>query len=242
MKLYPAIDLKGGKCVRLEQGRFDRVTVYGEDPLATAAGFAKAGASALHVVDLDGARDPAARQIALVEALAHGTTLAVQVGGGIRSVDDVARLLAAGAARVVVGSLTVRDPQLAFELLERFGPKSIVFALDVRLDAQGVPLLATAGWSENATVTLWDALARYVPAGLHTILCTDIGRDGMLVGPALELYRTTRERYPRLELLASGGVASLDDLRALKAMGADGAIVGKALYAGRFTLEEALAC
>ncbi len=242
MKIYPAIDLAGGKCVRLEQGRFDRCTVYGDDPLAMAATFAAQGATALHVVDLDGARDPALRQTELIARLVRAVSIPVQTGGGIRSIADVEGLLEAGVARVIIGSLTVREPRLSIEILERFDPTKIIFALDVHLDERGVFKVAQGAWAQGSKLTLDDALARYLPHGLKTVLCTDISRDGMLVGPSYELYRTMRARYPKLELLASGGVGTLDDLRALAAMGADGAIVGKALYAGRFTLQEALAC
>jgi len=242
MKVYPAIDLVGGRCVRLEQGRFESAKVYGDDPLAMADRFAAAGATVLHVVDLDGAKDPNARQLTLLERLARHTSLRMQVGGGIRERADVAALLATGVERVVVGSVAAREPDRALALLAEFGPERVVFGLDVRLDATGEPRLATHGWRDTESTTLWSALDRFVPAGLRLLLCTDIGRDGMLNGPSVELYRQTLARYPSLALLASGGIASLDDLTALRGLGAAGAIVGKALYEGRFTLEEALAC
>jgi phosphoribosylformimino-5-aminoimidazole carboxamide ribotide isomerase len=242
MKVYPAIDLVGGRCVRLEQGRFESAKVYGDDPLAMADRFAAAGATVLHVVDLDGAKDPRGRQLALLERLARHTSLAMQVGGGIRDRADIAALLATGVKRVVVGSVAAREPERALGLLSEFGPERVVFGLDVRLDASDEPRLATHGWRDTEATTLWSALDRFVPAGLRLLLCTDIGRDGMLNGPSLELYRRTLARYPALELLASGGIASLEDLRALRGLGAAGAIVGKALYEGRFALEEALAC
>jgi len=242
MKVYPAIDLVGGRCVRLEQGRFESAKVYGDDPLAMADRFAAAGATVLHVVDLDGAKDPGARQLALLERLARHTRLEMQVGGGIRERGDVAALLATGVRRVVVGSVAARDPGAALALLAEFGPERVVFGLDVRLDAAGEPRLATHGWRDTESTTLWSALDRFVPAGLRWLLCTDIGRDGMLAGPSADLYRRTLARYPSLALLASGGIASLDDLRAMKALGCAGTIVGKALYEGRFALEEALAC
>jgi phosphoribosylformimino-5-aminoimidazole carboxamide ribotide isomerase len=242
MIVYPAIDLAGGKCVRLKQGRFEDVTVYGDDPLAMADAFARAGATVLHVVDLDGARDPRARQLTLLERLSRHTRLAMQVGGGIRSVADVRALLAVGVSRVVLGSLAVREPEAALEMLAAFGPSRIVFGLDVRLDEVGEPRLLSHGWRTTESHSLWTALERFVPAGLKTLLCTDVARDGMLAGPSVELYRELRRRHLGLELLASGGIASLDDLRALSTLGAAGAVVGKALYEKRFTLEEALRC
>ncbi|HMK93247.1 MAG TPA: 1-(5-phosphoribosyl)-5-[(5-phosphoribosylamino)methylideneamino]imidazole-4-carboxamide isomerase [Thermoleophilia bacterium] len=242
MKIYPAIDLVGGRCVRLQQGRFETAKVYGDDPLAMADRFERAGASVLHVVDLDGAKDPKARQLALLKSLAGHTKLSMEVGGGIRDRDDVAALLEAGVARVVVGSVAAREPDRACALLSEFGPERVVLGLDVRLDASGVPRLATHGWKDTEATTLWSALECFVPAGMRWLLCTDIGRDGMLTGPSADLYRQVRERFPAVELLASGGIATLDDLKAMRALGCAGAIVGKALYEGRFTLEEALAC
>ncbi|MBN1960972.1 MAG: 1-(5-phosphoribosyl)-5-[(5-phosphoribosylamino)methylideneamino]imidazole-4-carboxamide isomerase [Deltaproteobacteria bacterium] len=242
MKIFPAIDLSEGKCVRLEQGRFDRLTVYGDDPVAMAKSFADAGATVLHVIDLDGARDEKARQISIIESIARNVSMAVQVGGGIRSINDVESYLNIGVSRVIIGSIVIRAPKTAVELFARFGAERIVFALDVKIDEQGTPLLATSGWSQNETVTLWQVLELFMPAGLRTVLCTDISRDGMLTGPNLDLYRDILSRYSNIELLASGGVSSLDDLRALKSINTSGVIVGKALYAGRFTLAEALAC
>jgi phosphoribosylformimino-5-aminoimidazole carboxamide ribotide isomerase len=242
MILYPAIDLRGGRVVRLTEGRFDQEKAYGDDPLAVARGFAAAGARWLHVVDLDGAKDPARRQTALVERLARESGLAVQTGGGIREESQVAALLAAGARRVIVGSLAVKQPALVHGWLRQFGPEKIVLSPDVRLGADGVARIAAAGWQESTGVELGAFLADFAAAGLVHVLCTDIGRDGKLTGPNAALYADLARRFPGLKLQASGGVASLDDLRALAATGAAGAIVGRALYEHRFTLAEALAC
>lgn len=242
MILYPAIDLRGGRVVRLTEGRFDQEKSYGDDPLAVARGFAAAGAAWLHVVDLDGARDPARRQAALVTQLARTSGLRVQTGGGIRDEAQVDALLRAGVARVIVGSLAVKDPARVRAWLTRFGPDKIVLAPDVRLDDTGTPRVAAAGWQESTGVALDDLLAGYLTAGLVHVLCTDISRDGRLAGPNTALYTDLVRRYPALHIQASGGVSSLDDLRALRATGAAGAIVGRALYENRFTLEEALAC
>ncbi|MFZ5494604.1 MAG: 1-(5-phosphoribosyl)-5-[(5-phosphoribosylamino)methylideneamino]imidazole-4-carboxamide isomerase [Verrucomicrobiota bacterium] len=240
--LYPAIDLRGGRVVRLTEGKFDQEKSYGDDPLAVARGFKAAGATWLHVVDLDGTKDPAKRQTPLVEQLARESGLRIQTGGGIRDAAQVAALLGAGVQRVIVGSLAVRQPALVRGWLSTFGPEKVVLSPDVRLDSAGVPRVAAAGWQETTRVALDDFLAGYLSAGLGHILCTDISRDGKLTGPNTALYATLVKKFPSLQIQASGGVSSLDDLRALKATGAAGAIVGRALYENKFTLQEALTC
>lgn len=242
MTLYPAIDLRGGRVVRLTGGEFDREKSYGDDPLGAARGFAAAGATWLHVVDLDGARDPARRQAALVDQIARGGGIRVQTGGGIRAEAQIAALLAAGVQRVIVGSVAVKQPALVHDWLRRFGPEQIVLSPDVRLDGAGVPRIAAAGWQETTGVALDDFLHGFLASGLKHVLCTDIGRDGKLTGPNTALYASLVRKFPSLHLQASGGVASLDDLRALRAAGTAGAIVGRALYEEKFTLQEALAC
>jgi phosphoribosylformimino-5-aminoimidazole carboxamide ribotide isomerase len=242
MIIYPAIDLRGGRVVRLTEGRFDQEKSYGDDPLAVARGFAGAGATWLHVVDLDGAKDPARRQTPLVEKLARESGLRVQTGGGIRDEAQIEALLSAGVERVIVGSLAVKDPERVRGWLKRFGAQRLVLSPDVRLDAAGTPRVAAAGWQETSGLALDDLLQSFLAAGLVHILCTDISRDGKLTGPNTALYAQLVKRFPTLDIQASGGVSSLDDLRALQKTGAAGAIVGRALYEGKFTLKEALAC
>lgn len=241
MILYPAIDLRGGRVVRLTEGRFDQEKSYGDDPLAVARGFAAAGARWLHLVDLDGAKDPTRRQAALVERIARDSGLSIQTGGGIRDEAQVESLLAAGVARVVVGSLAAKEPARIRDWLARFGPERVVLAPDVRLDAAGTPRVAAFGWQESTGIGLDELLAGFLTAGLVHVLCTDISRDGKLTGPNSALYATVTQRFPSLQVQASGGVSSLDDLRTLKGTGVTGAIVGRALYEKRFTLQEALA-
>lgn len=236
MILYPAIDLIAGRCVRLSQGRFDQVTTYDADPADALAGFAAAGATWAHVVDLDGARAGAPAQHDLVGDLARSAPLKLQVAGGIRSIDHVARLLDAGAARVVVGSLAVKDPDATSAIIDRFGRHRITLALDVRKSGDRA-MVATHGWAEDSGLTLFDIADRFVPG---PIMVTDIGRDGMLTGPNLDLISALNRARPDWQLQASGGVATLADLPALRTAGAAGAIVGKALWEGRFSLEEAL--
>jgi len=242
MIIYPAIDLRGGRVVRLTEGRFDQEKSYGDDPLAVAKEFAAAGATWLHVVDLDGAKDPSKRQTALVEKIARGSGLRVQTGGGIRDDAQIAALLAAGVERVIVGSVAAREPARVRGWLKQFGADHITLSPDVRIDATGTPLIAAAGWQETTGVALDDFLNGFLPAGLIHILCTDISRDGKLTGPNSELYAQLVKRFPTLQIQASGGVSSLDDLRVLQTTGSAGAIVGRALYEKKFTLQEALKC
>ena len=239
MILYPAIDLKDGVCVRLMHGRFDAVTRYDDVPAARLASFVGEGAAWVHVVDLDGAEAGAARQHALIGELAGSVAVKIQSGGGVRSIDDVRLLLEAGVDRVVIGSLAVTAPETVAGWLADFGPERITLALDVKLE-DGVPVPALKGWTQRAGVDLWAALAAYAPGTLNHILVTDVGRDGALTGPNLELLAEVKQRRPELQLQASGGVSSLEDLAALKAIGCDGAIIGRALYEGRFTLSDAL--
>lgn len=234
MILYPAMDLMGGRVVRLAQGRFDDATTYAAGPAEALAGFASAGAAWAHVVDLDGAKAGEPVQHDLIAGLARRATLRLQVGGGFRTREQIARMLDAGAARVVIGSLAVKQPDLVAALLEEFGSDRIMLALDVEL-ADGEPIVATAGWTEASGLSLWDAAARF-PEARH-LLITDVGRDGMLEGPNFHLLDEATARLPSARIQASGGVASLDDLRRLST---DGVIVGKAFWEGRFTLAEAL--
>jgi phosphoribosylformimino-5-aminoimidazole carboxamide ribotide isomerase len=236
MIVYPAIDLMGGRVVRLAQGKFDRVTTYEASPAAALAEFAGGGAQWAHIVDLDGARAGAPRQHDLLADLAASAALKLQVAGGIRGRDHVARLLDAGAGRVVIGSLAVKEPDLVRSLLADFGPDRITIALDVNI-VGGRPMVATHGWSEESTLSLWDIADMY--DGRH-LLVTDIARDGMLGGPNVELIRQCARTLPGWQVQASGGVASPDQLGELRRAGAAGAIVGKALWEGRFTLTEAL--
>jgi phosphoribosylformimino-5-aminoimidazole carboxamide ribotide isomerase len=240
MKLYPAIDLMGGACVRLSQGAFESKKVYNEDPKAVLAGFAAAGAQAVHLVDLDGAKDPARRQTALLRTLAGSCPLEVQAGGGVRSVADVEALLGAGVTRVVVGTAAVENPGLGQAMFERFGGSRITLALDAFVDEAGAAAVATRGWKEKSRLTVQELITAFLPVGLERVLCTDISKDGMLAGPGLTLYKRLAAEFPRLELQASGGVRSLDDLLALKAIPVHSAVVGKALYEGRLDLAQAV--
>lgn len=240
--VYPALDIRGGRVVRLRQGDYAQETHYGDDPLPRAQAFEAQGARWMHLVDLDAARAGGYTLAPLLAAIRANTGLQVQTGGGVRGRDDVARILDAGASRVVVGSLAVREPEQVIGWLAAFGAERITIALDARQDADGEWQLPVHGWTENAGVTL-DALAeRYAQAGLRHLLCTDIARDGMLAGPNLELYRHLTARLPGVAVQASGGVRDVADVAAARAAGCAGAVLGKALLEQRMDLAEALAC
>ena len=241
MIVYPAIDVLDGRVVRLAKGDFDAVTEYGDNPVAVAEQFKSAGADWLHLVDLSGARDGARRQQDLVRAIA-GVGLKVQTGGGVRSRDDVDAILNAGASRAVIGSLAVSDPQTVIGWIAHYGAEQIAAAFDVKIAEDGVAYPTLKGWTEQSVTPLADLLSEYRLAGLSHALATDVARDGMLEGPNLELYEDLAQIRPDMNWQASGGVSSLDDLRALKANKLSGVIIGRALFEGRFTLEEALAC
>ena len=241
MIVYPAIDLRHGRCVRLSQGRFNQVTTYSGDPLTVARDFAAAGAAWLHVVDLDGAKDGNAAQTDLIRRIAADSGLKVQTGGGIRSEDQISGHLDAGIARVVIGSLALTNPGLVATWLDRFGRDRIVLALDVKSEEDRWHV-TTHGWQKDSGKTLFEVIDEYGAAYLRHLLCTDVARDGLLGGPNVALYREIHVRYPKLAVQASGGVAGIADLAALREAGAAGAVVGKALYEGRLTLAEALAC
>jgi phosphoribosylformimino-5-aminoimidazole carboxamide ribotide isomerase len=234
MIIYPAMDLMGGRPVRLEQGRFADRTVYDDDPAEALARFARDGASWAHVVDLDGARERSPRQHDLIAGLAPAAPLKLQVAGGFRTAASVGRMLEAGVGRVVIGSLAVQQPDLLRELFDEFGGERICLALDVNI-VDGQPYVATAGWTKTSGKTLWD-VAEAFPGARH-LLVTDISRDGMLSGPNFDLLDEAVDRLPGLAIQASGGVSSIDDLRRLRTAGA---IVGKALWEGRIELREAI--
>ena len=234
MIIYPAMDLMGGRVVRLRQGRFDDATTYSDEPLEALRRFAEAGAEWAHIVDLDGARMREPVQHELIAGLARTSSLRLQVGGGFRTRDQVERMLDAGVARVVIGSLAVRDPDLVRRWIGEFGADRITLSLDVNV-VDGVPNVAVAGWTEDTGTSLWDVAAEY-PESRHLLL-TDIGQDGMLAGPNFDLLEQAVNRLPHLNIQASGGVSSLADLERLTTQGA---IVGKALWEGRIRLEEAL--
>ena len=239
--VYPAIDVRGGRVVRLQQGDYARETDYAHDPFALAMRYADAGAAWLHLVDLDAARAGGYTLRPLLERIAADGRLRVQTGGGVRGDADVAALRDAGAARVVVGSLAVERPDLVGDWLRAYGSDALVLGFDVRRDAEGTWRPATHGWTCTAETSVDALLGAYADAGLRHVLCTDIVRDGTLAGPNLALYRWLRDAAPDLQVQASGGACDLDDVRAARAAGCAGIVLGKALLEGRLDLGAALA-
>lgn len=243
MIVYPAIDLRAGHAVRLDQGDYAREKRYATQPVALARAYAEAGAGWLHVVDLDAARVGRFLHLELIARIAAECGLKVQAGGGVRSLADVESLLDVGAARVVVGSTAVRQRELVAGWIAQLGPESICVALDARPLADGSWSLPVAGWTEDTGIGLHQTVDWFAgEGGLRHLLCTDITRDGMYAGPNLDLYRGLVARHPRLQLQGSGGVRDAADLRALRDTGVAGAVVGKALLEGRLSLAEALSC
>lgn len=240
--VYPAIDVRDGRVVRLAQGDYARETRYQGEPLDVALRYASLGAQWLHLVDLDAARAGGYTLQPLLRSIASHVALNVQTGGGVRGRDDVARILDAGAQRVVVGSLAVRQPDTVLEWLAEFGSDRITVALDTRQDEEGVWRLPVHGWTETAAGTLDGLAQRYAAAGLRHLLCTDIARDGMLSGPNLGLYAHLRRTVPQLAIQASGGVSAVADVSGARDAGCAGIVLGRALLEGRFELPEALAC
>lgn len=240
--IIPALDLIDGKVVRLHQGDYGQQRDYGSDPLPRLQDYQAQGAEVLHLVDLTGAKDPAARQIPLLQKLLAGVSVPVQVGGGVRTEQDVEALLEAGAARVVVGSTAVKSPALVQSWFKRFGADALVLALDVRIDAEGNKQVAVSGWQETSGITLEQLVEQFLPFGLKHVLCTDISRDGTLAGSNVELYQEVCARFPQVAFQASGGIGGLDDIAALRGSGVKGVIVGRALLEGKFNVKEAISC
>ena len=233
MNIIPAIDLLGGQAVRLQKGDYAKVTVYSEHPEEVAVGFAKSGARFLHVVDLDGAKSGKADNYATVKRIIESTELSVEIGGGIRSMDTVSAYVEAGVDRIILGTAALTDPEFLEEAVRRYGDR-IAVGVDIK---DGY--VAIKGWTEVSAMTCDAFCQRLCDLGVKTVICTDISKDGMMSGTNLELYRHLNESYD-LDIVASGGVSSLEDVRALMDIGVFGAILGKALYTGAIVLDEAV--
>jgi len=238
MKVIPAIDIKGGKCVRLLQGDFERTTEYSDDPVGVARQFARLGTPDLHIVDLDGARSGHQENRELVTTIAGAEDFHIQLGGGIRSEATLQLWFDSGVARCVIGSLAVTEPDTVKSWIARFGADRIVLALDVSIDKAGMALVTTHGWTRDSDTTLHECIDDYRSAGLRHVLCTDVSRDGAMAGPNLQLYADIVRKYPGLQLQASGGVRDLADLESLRAAGVPAAITGRALLDGKIMARE----
>ncbi|MER2142815.1 MAG: 1-(5-phosphoribosyl)-5-[(5-phosphoribosylamino)methylideneamino]imidazole-4-carboxamide isomerase [Eubacteriales bacterium] len=233
MLIFPAIDLVGGKAVRLFKGDYNQMTVYDDDPLNTARRFEAAGATYLHMVDLEGARDGGTPNFDTVKRVVENTNLFVEIGGGIRDMAVIEKYMAAGVKRVILGTAAIADEAFTRDAIARFG-EGIALGADVR-DGE----VAIRGWLELSGMTLDAFCEKYQAMGLNTLICTDISRDGAMVGANRALYADLQRKY-RMDIVASGGVSSMEDVRALAALGLYGAIIGKACYTGAIDLKKAI--
>jgi len=228
IEVIPAIDLIGGQCVRLTQGDYDRKTTYYKDPLDAALRYEECGAGRLHLVDLDGAKASRPANLGVLERIAARTSLEVQYGGGIKSTEALRDVFGSGASRAICGSIAVARPDLLRQWLTEFGPERIVLGADTR-DGR----VAVNGWQEASAIGVEELIGRFADSGLRQVICTDIAKDGMLSGPSVDLYRKLLERFPRIELTASGGIGSWDGIEELDRAGVPCVVVGKAIYEGR---------
>ncbi len=233
MNIFPAIDLYGGKAVRLLKGDYSNMTVYSDDPPAKAEEFADAGAEYIHLVDLEGARDGSAVNFETAAAIIRESGLKAQIGGGIRSEDVIRRYLDAGAMRVILGTAALEDPDFLSRMLGRYG-EHIAVGVDVR---DG--LVAVKGWLETSSTDCFDFIGTLSDMGVRTVICTDISKDGAMSGTNLPLYQSLSSRFG-MDIVASGGVSTIDDVRALRDMELYGAILGRAIYTGGIDLKEAI--
>lgn len=233
MRVIPAIDIIDGKCVRLQQGDYALKTVYNENPLDVAKSFEDAGLTHLHLVDLDGAKVGKVVSWDIVERITSKTNLNVDFGGGIKTEEEVTRLLDIGVRQVNLGSIAVKSPDVIGSWIKKFGAEKIILSADVKQE-----MISINGWQEESSINILTFLKDYIQRGIEHVTCTDIGTDGMLTGPNIELYKKILLTFPQLHLIASGGVSSMEDLEELRRIGADGIIVGKAIYEGKISLED----
>ena len=232
IELIPAIDIIDGKCVRLTKGDYDQKTVYGK-PLDMALEFEALGFKRLHVVDLDGAKSKHIVNCAVLRRITTETQLTVDFGGGIKTEEDIEKAFAAGASMVTVGSVAVTNPDLFMSWLDKYGAERMILGADVRHGK-----ISINGWKEDSAEDLLPFLRKYIDAGVRNVLCTEISKDGTLSGPAIDLYKEMMAAYPELHLIASGGVSSIDDIKALDAAGIPAVVFGKAIYEGKIDLKE----
>jgi phosphoribosylformimino-5-aminoimidazole carboxamide ribotide isomerase len=232
-EIIPAIDIIEGKCVRLQQGDYALKTIYNQDPLEVAKQFEAVGLKRLHLVDLDGARLGKPMNLKVLERIAENTGLIIDFGGGIKTEQQVQRIFDAGAAMVALGSVAVKAPELFEVLTKKYGAEKIFLGADVRNEQ-----LALSGWKEQTEINIFDFLSSKIKMGITNVFCTDISKDGLLAGTSSELYKTMLSRFPDLNLVASGGVAGMDDVLELMNIGCSGVIIGKAIYEKKILLSD----
>jgi phosphoribosylformimino-5-aminoimidazole carboxamide ribotide isomerase len=233
MRIIPAIDIIDGKCVRLTQGDYSKMKVYRQDPVDVAKEFEDADLEYLHLIDLDGAKKGKVVNWKVIEDIQSKTSLLVDFGGGVKSTEDVESLIDLGINQINIGSLAVKQPTLFKEWLHEYGCENFILSADVQGDA-----VMINGWQDNSALLLADLVTTFLKDGLEFLCCTDIKTDGMLTGPNVNLYKSLREQFPTLKLIASGGISSLEDLDDLHTLKVCGAIVGKAIYENKITLHE----
>ncbi len=233
IELIPAIDIIEGQCVRLTKGDYDRKTVYRDSPAEVAKEFEQLGFKRLHVVDLDGAKSKHIVNSSVLSRITAETRLIVDFGGGIKTDEDIEKAFEAGASMVTVGSIAVTQPELFMGWLDKYGADRMILGADVRNGK-----ISINGWKKDSTEDLLPFLKKYIDAGVRTVLCTEISKDGTLQGPAIDLYKQVMQVYPTLHLIASGGVSSIDDIKGLDAAGIPAVVFGKAIYEGKINLKE----
>ena len=233
IELIPAIDIIDGQCVRLTKGDYDQKAVYRDSPAEVAKEFEQIGFRRLHVVDLDGAKSKHIVNSSVLRRITTDTQLVVDFGGGIKTNEDIEKAFSAGASMVTIGSVAVTNPDLFMGWIEKYGAERIILGADVRYGK-----ISINGWKENSAEDLLPFLRKYIDAGVRNVLCTEISKDGTLSGPAISLYKEMMEAYPKLHLIASGGVSSIDDIKALDAAGIPAVVFGKAIYEGKINLNE----
>ena len=232
MEIIPAIDIIDGKCVRLTQGDYAAKKIYNEYPLEVAKQFEAAGLKRLHLVDLDGAKAGAVTNWKVLEIIASKTSLLIDFGGGIKTEKDLKLVFESGAALATIGSLAVKDEMKFVSCLKQYGTDKFLLGADVKSE-----MITVGGWLEKTNISIYDFIKKYINYEVKQIFCTDISKDGKLEGPALELYKTIIAKFPSLHFIASGGVASIDDLYNLKEAGCKGVIIGKAIYENRISIK-----
>ena len=233
MEIIPAIDIIDGKCVRLTQGDYNQKTIYNEDPLEVALQFQDAGLTRLHLVDLDGAKAGAVKNWKVLEKIAGKTALQIDFSGGISSAGDITICFDSGATWAAIGSIAVKDEQLLSSWLITFGAEKFILGADVKNEK-----IVVRGWTETTPVSLFDLIENYKTKGVRWFFCTDVSKDGLLEGPATTLYKKLLNEHPSIDLIASGGVRSIDDIEELRQAGCKGVIIGKALYENRIALND----
>jgi phosphoribosylformimino-5-aminoimidazole carboxamide ribotide isomerase len=233
IRVIPAIDIIEGKCVRLAYGDFNKKVIYDENPVDVALRFQDAGIKRLHMVDLDGAKQGKVINFKVLENVAGKTNLTIDFGGGIKTTDDVNRVMDCGAKMISTGSVAIKNRELLKEWLKKFGADKIIVAADTKNEK-----VAVAGWQEETSVWIYDCIHTLLEDGVKQVMCTDISKDGSLAGPAKELYKKIMEKFPDIHLIASGGISGLNDIDEVEQVGCKEVIVGKALYEGRIELNE----